>query len=80
MVGKLKFTGYMPNIIECCGFIPDKWKTHNTFVNKLMHALCTPVIVGALFFASSMPEFSTMLVSSSFLLHVIGHAFEGIVS
>ena len=77
MVRNLKFIGFMPNIIECIDFIPSKYKTHNTFINKAMHLLCTPVVVSALFFSSAFPDLSTGLVTSTFFLHTIGHFLEG---
>ena len=80
MDGKLKFIGFMPNIIECCTFIPDRFKGHTSIINRTLHTLCTPAIISALFFSSSFPDLSTGLVAGSFTLHIAGHLIEGILN
>lgn len=78
MVSRIKFIGLMPNIIECCAFIPDRFKSHETLFNKAMHKLCTPFMLSAFFLSSSLPDLSTSFVVGSFMMHVVGHLFEGL--
>ena len=80
MVRRLTFTGLLPNWVEACSFIPSKFKSHDTFINKAFHALATPMTVIALFLLFMAPDISTSLLAGSFALQGIGHFFEGILN
>ena len=80
MVRSITFTGIMPNLVEACSFIPSKYKSHKTFINKVLHALATPLMITAFFLLSVLPETSGSLIAGSFALHIIGHFFEGILN
>ena len=80
MVRRITFTGLLPNWVEACSFIPSKFKSHDTFINKALHALATPVMIVAFFLLSILPEVSTTLMASGFALHGIGHFLEGILN
>ncbi len=80
MVRRLTFTGLIPNWVEACSFIPSKFKSHRTFINKALHAIANPIMMVAFFLLTILPEISTTLIASSFALHGIGHFFEGILN
>tara|TARA_B100000131_G_C17879755_1_gene517769 strand:- start:305 stop:547 length:243 start_codon:yes stop_codon:yes gene_type:complete len=80
MVRRLTFTGLLPNWVEACSFIPSKYKSHKTFINKALHALATPVIILAFFLLNIVPEVSSSLIAGSFALQGIGHLFEGLLN
>jgi hypothetical protein len=76
-IKKIQFIGLMPNIIECCSFVPDKYKSHNVFINRILHKIGTLGILAALFMCTSSPDISAGLVAGSFGTHVVGHFLEG---
>ena len=80
MVRRITFTGLIPNWVEACSFIPSKYKSHDTFINKALHAVATPLMVIAFFLVHIVPEISTSLMAGSFALHGIGHFLEGILN
>ena len=80
MASRLEFIGLLPNIVESCSFIPSKFKSHSTLINKALHALTTPMMIIAFFMVQIIPELSTSLIAGSFALHGIGHFFEGILN
>jgi len=77
---RIKFIGFIPNIINCCMFVPDKYKTHNCRTNKILQSTITPLILGALFFSNVLPLFSTELIAGGVAIHIIGQIVEGILS
>ena len=80
MVRRLTFTGLIPNWVEACSFIPSKFKSHRTFINKALHMITTPMMILAFFLLYIIPEVSGTLVASSLALQLIGHFFEGILN
>ena len=80
MDNRITFTGIMPNLVEACSFIPSKYKSHTTFINKALHAIATPLMISSLFLITIIPEISGSLIIGSFTLHALGHFFEGILN
>ena len=77
---RLKFTGFLPNIISNCDFIPTRYKTNNCKTNKILQSTITPMILSAFFFSNVLPLFSTELIAGGIAVHIIGHVAEGIFS
>tara|TARA_Y100000034_G_scaffold109356_1_gene140602 strand:- start:24 stop:272 length:249 start_codon:yes stop_codon:yes gene_type:complete len=76
----IQFIGLMPNLIECCDFIPPKYKGHKVAMNRALHKLGTLGVLGALFLCTSSPDISLGLVAGSFGSHIVGHFIEGFFS
>lgn len=76
----MEFQGLLPAIIECCVFIPDKYKTHNNPVNKFLHQLGTIGIMVSLFLVTASPAVSFSFLLGSLSSHLAGHIIEGLFS
>ena len=76
-IKKIEFIGLMPTIIENCSFVPNKYKGHNVFINRVMHKLGNLGILGALFMCTSAPDISVGFMAGSLGTHVVGHFLEG---
>ena len=76
-IKKIEFIGLMPTIVENCSFVPDKYKGHTVFINRLLHKFATLGVIAALFMCTSSPDISAGLVAGSFGTHVVGHFLEG---
>jgi hypothetical protein len=76
----IQFIGLMPNLVECCSFVPARYKGHEVAINRALHKLGTLGVVGALFLCTSSPDISIGLVAGSFGSHLLGHLLEGFFS
>ena len=79
-IKKLTFTYIIPDLVEACPFIPDKFKSEKTFVNKILHKISFPVTLAAFILFAAAPILSGSLFASSMFLHILGHLAEGILN
>tara|TARA_R100000152_G_C6754693_1_gene178403 strand:+ start:1126 stop:1377 length:252 start_codon:yes stop_codon:yes gene_type:complete len=79
-IKKLTFNYLLPDIIEYCSFIPDKFKSEKTAVNKALHKISVPVTILAFILVAAAPILSTGLLAGSMFMHMIGHLAEGIIN
>tara|TARA_B100000131_G_scaffold122517_2_gene119600 strand:+ start:2615 stop:2866 length:252 start_codon:yes stop_codon:yes gene_type:complete len=79
-IKKLTFNYLIPDIVEYCSFIPDRFKSEKTFINKTLHKFSVPVTIAAFILVASSPLLSTSLFAGSMFMHFIGHLAEGIIN
>ena len=79
-IKKITFNYIIPDIVEACAFIPEKYKTEKTFINKVLHKCSIPITIAAFILVAAAPLLSTGLFAGSMLMHFIGHLAEGILN
>ena len=79
-IKKITFNYIIPDIIEACSFIPDKFKSEDTKINKLLHKISIPITLSAFILVAAAPILSTGLFAGSMFIHFIGHLAEGIIN
>ena len=77
----LEFDFLVPEIVEHCSFISDKYKTEKHPVNIFLHHLSVPLTLAALTSIMVNPSIeSASLYGAATGCHLIGHLIEGIFS
>lgn len=79
-IKNLTFTYIIPDMVEACSFVPDRFKSENNLFNKVLHQLSIPITLTAFMLFAAAPLLSSGLFASSMLLHLIGHLAEGLFS
>ena len=79
-IKNLTFNYLIPDIVEACSFVPDKFKSEDKFINKLLHKISIPVTLTAFILVAAAPLLSTGLFAGSMAMHLIGHLAEGLLS
>tara|TARA_B100000131_G_scaffold86110_1_gene83052 strand:- start:11518 stop:11769 length:252 start_codon:yes stop_codon:yes gene_type:complete len=79
-IKKITFNYLLPDIVEACSFIPEKYKSEDNLINKSLHKLSVPITLSAFILVASAPILSTGLFAGSMSLHLVGHAIEGFFS
>ena len=79
-IKKLTFDYLIPDVIEACSFLPEKFKSEKTFINKFLHRVSVPITIAAFILVAAAPLLSTGLFAGSMLMHFIGHLAEGLLN
>ena len=79
-IKNLTFTYIIPDMLEACSFVPDRFKSENNVINKALHKVSIPLTLTAFFLFGALPLLSTGLFAGSMFLHLIGHLAEGLLS
>ena len=79
-IKNLTFTYIIPDMVEACSFIPNKFKSEKNIINKALHQISVPITLIAFLFVASAPLLSSSLFAGSMFLHLIGHLIEGFVN
>tara|TARA_B100001250_G_scaffold412097_1_gene442415 strand:+ start:2868 stop:3119 length:252 start_codon:yes stop_codon:yes gene_type:complete len=79
-IKNLTFNYLLPDIIEACSFVPEKFKSEETFINKSLHKISVPITLAAFILVAATPLLSTTLFAGSMMMHLIGHLAEGFLN
>tara|TARA_B100000902_G_C27250625_1_gene885059 strand:+ start:328 stop:588 length:261 start_codon:yes stop_codon:yes gene_type:complete len=78
---RLEFDFLVPEIIENCSFISDKYKKEEHPINVFLHQLSVPLTLAALTcFTYSGSSESVALYGAAAGCQVVGHLIEGLLS
>ena len=79
-IKNITFTYIIPDLVEACSFVPDKFKSENNTINIILHKLSVPVTLAAFAFFAAAPVLSGGLFAGSLFMHLTGHLLEGLFS